>query len=141
MPIMKGGPGGPGCNYKDPNAIVLGTHAADFLFLDGSAVLFLRAREERDSPSTLGFHEGMEGPSTPLAADASKRKFGGTSTNVLSANHTCQMSLIWLLAQPVGDSTSVRCGRVLKVLGVKKRWQAVKTQAPQSVSTSLDYIP
>ena len=51
-----------------------------FLFLDGSA------RGERDIPSTLGFRKGMEGPSTPLAADASKREFGGTSTNILSAN-------------------------------------------------------
>jgi len=105
---------------KDPNAIVLGTHAAALLFLGGSTVLVLHARGERDIPSTLGFREGMEGPSTPLSADASKREFGGTSTNVLSANHTCQVSLIWLLAQPVGDSTSVQCGRVLKVLGVKR---------------------
>ena len=27
---------------------------------------------------------------------------------------------MWLLAQPVGESTSVRCGQVLKVLGVKR---------------------
>ena len=60
-----------------------------------------------------------------LVADPPKREFGGTSTNVLSANYTCQVSSIWRLAQLVGDSTSVRCGRVLKVLGVK-RWQAVK---------------
>ena len=46
MPIMKGPPGGPGCHSKDPNAIVLvlGTRAAAFLFLDGSAVCLLRAR-------------------------------------------------------------------------------------------------
>ena len=29
---------------------------------------------------------GDGGPSTPLAVDASKQEFGGTSTNVLSAN-------------------------------------------------------
>ena len=55
MPILKGPPGGPGCHYKDPNALVLGTRAAAFLFLDGSAVLVLRARGERDIPSILGF--------------------------------------------------------------------------------------
>ena len=126
--------------YKDPNAIVLGTRVAPFLFLDGSAVLVLYARGKRDIPSTLGFRKGMERPPTLLAVDASKREFGSTSTNVLSANHTCQMSLIWLLAQPMGDSTSVRCGRVLKVLEVKG-WQAVKIQAPVSVSMSSDYIP
>ena len=43
MPIMKGPPGGPGCHYKDPNAIVLGIRAAAFLFLSGSAVFVLRA--------------------------------------------------------------------------------------------------
>ena len=87
---------------KDPNAIVLGTHAAALLFLGGSTVLVLHARGERDIPSTLGFREGKEGPSTPLAADASKQGFRGTSTNVLSANHTCQMSLIWLLSSAAG---------------------------------------
>ena len=46
MPRMKGSPGGP--VYKDPNAVlhchVLGTCAAAFLFLVGSAVFVLRAR-------------------------------------------------------------------------------------------------
>ena len=32
MPIMKGPPGGSGCHYKDPNAIVQGIRAAVFLF-------------------------------------------------------------------------------------------------------------
>ena len=73
---------------KDPNAIVLGTRAAAFLILDGYAVLVLRARGERNIPSTLGFREGMNGPSTSLAAYASKQEFEGTSTNVLSANYT-----------------------------------------------------
>ena len=96
---------------KDPNAIVLGTRAAAFLFLDGSAVLVLRARGERDSPSTLGFREGMEGPSTPLAADASKRKFGGTSTNVLSANYS-KLIVFDLAVSAAGWRlyVSVRCG-------------------------------
>ena len=85
---------------KDPNAIVLGTRAAAFLFLDGSSVLVLRARGERDIPSTLGFREGMEGPSTSFAPDDSKQEFGGTSTNVLSAIHTCNVSLIWLGGRP-----------------------------------------
>ena len=31
MPIMKGPPGGPGCHYKEPNAIVQGSRAAVFL--------------------------------------------------------------------------------------------------------------
>jgi len=128
----EGPPWGPRMSFsKDPNAIVLGTHAAALLFLGGSTVLVLHARGERDIPSTLGFREGMEGPSTPLSADASKREFGGTSTNVLSANHTCQVSLIWLLAQPAGDSTSVRCGRVLKVLGVKRVTGRQNSGAPK----------
>ena len=58
----EGAPWGPRMSFsKDPNAIVLGTRAAAFLFLDGSAVLVLRARGERDSPSTLGSREGMDG--------------------------------------------------------------------------------
>ena len=94
---------------KDPNAIVLGTRAAAFLFLDGSAVLVLRARGKRDIPSTLGFREGMEGPSTPLAADASKQEFGGTSTNVLSANYTCQR-VFDLAAHATSGRHYVLCG-------------------------------
>ena len=63
---IKGPPLGPqDVAYKDPNATVLGTRAAAFLFLDGSAVFVLRARGSRDIPSTLGFWEGMEGPLTP----------------------------------------------------------------------------
>ena len=51
--------------YKDPNATVLGTRGAAFLFLDGSAIFVLHARGSRDIPSTLGFGEEMEGPLTP----------------------------------------------------------------------------
>ena len=51
--------------YKDPidalRCHVLGTRAAAFLFLDGSAVFVLRARGSRDIPSTFGFREGMDG--------------------------------------------------------------------------------
>ena len=46
---IKGPPLGPqDVAYKDPNATVLGTRAAAFLFLDGSAVFVLRARGSRD---------------------------------------------------------------------------------------------
>ena len=55
-----------------------------FRFLSVGRVLC--ARGKRDIPSTLGFREGMEGAVNALAADASKQEFGGTSTNVLSAN-------------------------------------------------------
>ena len=76
----------------------------------------------------------------PLAADTSRRKFGGTSTNVLSAK-----SLKLIVFDPTASAAggrqyvSMRYGRVLKVLGV--RWQGLKIQAPQSVSTSSSYIP
>ena len=50
--------------YKDPNGVlhchVLGTCAAAFLFLNGSAVCLLRA-SGRGIPSVLGFWEGMGG--------------------------------------------------------------------------------
>ena len=52
---------------------VLGTHAAAFLFLDGSAVCLFRARG-RGIPSVLGFREGMEGCRRALAPDASRRE-------------------------------------------------------------------
>ena len=41
-------PWGPRMSLIDPNATVLGTCAAAFLFLDGSAVFVLRARGSRD---------------------------------------------------------------------------------------------
>ena len=73
--------------YKDPNKAlhchVLGTRAAAFLFLDGFAYVCC-VPGERDS-IRLRVPGGGGGPSTPLAADASKREFGGTRTNVLSA--------------------------------------------------------
>ena len=56
---MKGPLGAQDVTYKDPNAIVLGTRAADFVFLGGSSVFVLRARGKRDIPPTLGFREGM----------------------------------------------------------------------------------
>ena len=61
MPITKAPPGGQGCHYKDPNATVQGSRAAAFLFLSGSAVFVLRAKEKRDILSALGFREGMGG--------------------------------------------------------------------------------
>ena len=66
--------------------------------------MFVACEGEWDS-IPLSVSEGDGGAVNVLAADASKREFGGTSTNVLSANYTSQMSLIWLLAQPVEDST------------------------------------
>ena len=56
---------------------------------------------------------GDEGAINALAADASKQEIGGTSTNVLSANYTSQMSLI--LRNRRETVRSVRCGRLLKV--------------------------
>ena len=58
---------------------------------------------------------GGGGPSTPLAADASKQEFGGTSTNVLFAN-----PLKPIVFDPAASAAggrhyvSMRCGRVLK---------------------------
>ena len=77
--------------YKDANATVLSTCAAAFLFLDESAVFFLCTRGSRDIPSALHrVSGGDEGAFNALAVDASKRGFGGTSTNVLSATCPCQ---------------------------------------------------
>ena len=106
--------------YKDANATVLGTHAAAFLFLDGSAVCLLRARG-RGIPSALGFREGMGGRRRALAPDASRRKCGGTSTNVLSANYS-RPNVFDLAVSTAGGRqyVSVRCDRVLRVSGVKR---------------------
>ena len=106
---MKGPPGGPGCQFcKDPNEVlhchVVGTRAAAFLFLDGSAVCLLRARG-RGIPSVLGFQEGMGGrqrrwQQTPPSGDLEVQV-----PMFFLQNYTSQMSLIWLLAQLTGDST------------------------------------
>ena len=63
--------------YKDPSKVVphchiLGTCAAAFLFLDGSAVCLLRARGGRDS-IRLRVPGGDGGAVNVLAAGASKR--------------------------------------------------------------------
>ena len=134
-PIMKGPPGGPGCQFcKGPNKAlhchVLGTRAAAFLFIDGSAVRLLRVRGSRDS-ICIRVPRGDGGPVNVLAADASKREFGGASTNVLSANRPCQC-VFDLATRVAGGRHYVLCGTA---------WQAVKIQAPQSVSTPSDYIP
>ena len=112
-PRMKGPPGGPGCQFcKDPNEAlhchVLGTRAAAFLFLNGSAVCLLHARGS-GIPSALGFREGMGGgqrhwKQTPPS--------GNSEIQVpmfFLQNYTSQMFLIWLLAQLLGDSTFL-CG-------------------------------
>ena len=100
---------------------VLGTHAAAFLFFDRAAVFLLRARG-RGIPSALGFREEMGGRQRLLmAADASKWEFGGTSTNVLPANYSKPV-VFDLAASAAGGRQyiSVRCGRAVKVLGVKR---------------------
>ena len=77
-------------------------------------------RGERDS-IRLRFPEGDGGLSTALAPDASRQKFGGTSTNVLSAN-----LLRPIVFDPAASAAggrqyvSMRCDRVLKVLGIKR---------------------
>ena len=123
MPRTKGPPGGQGF-YKDPNGVlhyhVLGTHAAALFFLDRYAVCLLRTRG-RGIPSVLGFREGMGGRGQVLALDASRREYRDTSTNVLSANYS--KPLVFDLAVSAAGRrqyVSVRCGQVLKVLGVKK---------------------
>ena len=63
----------------------------------------------------------MEGPFTPVVADAPKQEFGGTSTNVLFAN-----PLKPIVFDPAASAAggrqyvSMRCDRVLKVLGIKR---------------------
>ena len=69
----------------------------------------LRARESSDIPSVLGFREGMNGAINTLTADSSKREFGGTSTNVLSANCPCQC-VFDLAARAAGGRHYVLCG-------------------------------
>ena len=85
------------------------------------------ARVGRGIPSALGFRDGDGGPSLALAPDASRQEFGGTSTNILSAN-----SLKSIVFDPDASTADGRqyvsmcCGQLLKVLGVK-RWQGLKT--------------
>ena len=81
--------------------------------------MFVACKGERDfiRLTVLG---GDWGRSTPLATDASKREFGGTSTNVLFDN-----SLKPIVFDPAASAVggrqyvSMRRGRVLKVLEIK----------------------
>ena len=93
--------------------------------------MFVACEGERDSihPRVPG---GDGGRSTLLAADASRRKFGGISTNVLSAN-----SLKPIVYDPSASTAggrqyiSIRCGRVLKVLRVKRVVGSQNSGAPK----------
>ena len=73
-------------SYKDPNRVlhchILGTRAAAFLFLGGSAVCLLRARGG-GIPSALGFQEGMRGHQRALASDVFRWEIGGTTAGLL----------------------------------------------------------
>ena len=53
MPIIKGPPGGPGCHYKDPNAIVKGIRAVVFLFSVDLQYLSCARRGQRDNRDRL----------------------------------------------------------------------------------------
>ena len=57
-----------------------------------------------------------------MAADALKRKFEGAGTNVLSANKILRHFATNRTADAARGKAvrTVRCGRVLKVLGVKR---------------------
>ena len=66
--------------------------------------MFVACEGERDS-IRLRIPGGDGGSSTPLAADASMREFGGTSTNVLSTNSLKPIVFDLVVAQPVGKNT------------------------------------
>ena len=107
MPRMKPPPWGPRMSFpKDPNN-VLNTLAAVFLFLGESAVCLLRARGRgrwRGIPSALEFREGMEARQRALALDASRKNYEVLVPIFFLQTIPSQMSLIRLLAQPVGGS-------------------------------------
>ena len=77
---------------KDPNRVldchVLGTCAAGFLFLGGFAVCLLRTRGSWKRSIRLRVPKSGWGRDRrwAWAPDLHGRKFGGTSTNVLSAS-------------------------------------------------------
>ena len=121
---------------KDPNEAlhchVLGTRAAAFLFFDGFVVCLLCARGSRDIPSALRFQKGMEGPSTSWQRTPPSRNLEIlVPMFFLQTTLHSQMSLIWLLAQPVGDSTF--CAMRLSTQGVrgKKGGRSSKSRRPK----------
>ena len=88
---------------------ILGTLAAAFLFLDGSAVYVLRARGSGDIPSPLGFREGMEGPLTPWQRTPPSGNLEVLVPMFFLQTALANVSLIWTV-RAAGGRHYVLCG-------------------------------
>ena len=110
MPIMKGPPGGPGCQYKDPNATLLGHSCGCFLVSQWICSICLAREGERGifhlpQGSGRGWGAAYTGHGRPLAEI--RRCLHQCS---FCERLTCQSPLNWLkCASAAGGRLYVLC--------------------------------
>ena len=142
---MMGPPRGPVCLFSDPNNVlhchVTGTCTAAFLFMVLQYFLFAYKGESED-PFALGFRKG-NGHGTVYGCGAGRSWVGIWRYwyQCIPTIHTqALVSLIWLPTASGRHCVLCHVAEYLEVLGVNGL-RGLEILAPQSVSTSLGYIP